>query len=281
MTSTILALHRYEPYLLHWLDYHLNSYNIDHIYLLDNNDEGDELKLPNAYKSYVTIFPINHVKSIFNPIETQSYLYNQAYYKLKDDYDVNNLLVIDIDEYFYSEKYNNINDLVSDYPYFSNCWKFDWVNYDDNDYIYLKDLPYDNPVSNYTRITYVADCSCLFSQKTLIGIRPNFNFTLGIHHHFRLDVNNKVIKSIYHISDKIARINHYRTGCVEAYIDKIRLRRISDSEVSDYGNKNVQFYFTVNKITNEKLDAFIALYKKYNMIMSDSDKKFIEDNYIK
>ena len=54
LNCCIIAIQKDEYNVEHWIDYHLN-YGFTHIYLIDNNDEKNALKLPIKYKDTVPV----------------------------------------------------------------------------------------------------------------------------------------------------------------------------------------------------------------------------------
>ena len=147
-----------------------------------------------------------------------------------------------------------------------------WVCYDDNDIIYKKDLKYNTLIENYPNIVKKQWINNDYKSITKI----NIGTYLGIHYHNHLPSRDNLI-------DKdIAHIKHYRTQCLEEYIDKIVLRKCWDNKWwYEYGKKTIQVYFNYNKITNEKLDAFKYFYNKYNLKISKEDMEFINQHYKK
>lgn len=269
----IIAIQRYEPYIKYWLDYHL-KWGFSHIFLLDNNDYGDELKLDGKYSSQVTVLPCNKIENIFDKHHFyQPQLYNGVLDYVRGQnthyYSYTHCLVIDIDEYFYTPLYDNVNDFIKNHMK-EDTLPILWKNYGDGDFIYIKDLPSNNPIESYTKEA---------TNKFNVAIEPKSfavideNTTLNVHWH-----NNKLGENL--LSDEnIACIKHYRTGCVEEYVMKNKFRRLSTAPYwYNNGESNLMVYFNYNTITNEKLDAFVELYKKYGIEMSEGDKHFVETN---
>ena len=265
----IIAIQRNEPYLQYWIDYHLNQ-GISHIFLIDNNDSNNSIYLPKKYKDTVTIFPANNCDHIFVRC-CQYKLYNLTLDYIKGINNINKIythvLVIDIDEYFWYSK-GNIIDFINNEMTAPQI-AIPWLCYSDNGYIYKKDLPYDNPIDNYSQIANTKWIKNEYKSFAVI----NDNTKLDVHFH-----NNDHHNIINNTND--VHIKHYRTQCLEEYIDKICLRNTNDSSWwFEHGKKTIQVYFNYNDITNEKLDAFKYFYNKYNLTMSEEDKQFIESNY--
>ena len=269
ISCCIIAVQKDEPYIENWIEYHINQ-GFSHIFIIDNNDKGNELVLDYKYNSYVSVFPANSL--IDNHISRVQYkLYNFVLDYIKSINSINkqytHVLTIDIDEYFYYAN-GNINDFIKN-ELKDNIISIPWICYDDNDIIYKKDLKTDNPIINYpneAKIGWVNN-----DVKSLVKIEDNTKLDVHFHND---NFNSKVI------DNNIAHIKHYRTQCLEEYIDKIILRKCSDNKWwYEFGKNTIQVYFNYNDITNEKLDAFKYFYNKYNLEMSKEDLEFINKHY--
>ena len=266
ISCCIIAVQKDEPYIDEWIEYHINQ-GFTHIFLIDNNDKGNELIIDSKYKSYVSIFPANSL--IDNHISRIQYkLYNFVLNYIRSINSIKQLythvLCIDIDEYFWYLK-GNINDFITNELKDDELLSIPWVCYDDNDIIYKKDLKYNSIIKNYPNIANRQwinnDC------KTIAKITDQTVLDVHFHNH---NFSSRVM------NDNIAHIKHYRTQCLEEYIDKIRLRKCWDNKWwYEFGKNTIRVYFNYNNITNEKLDAFIYFYNKYNLEMSKEDKEFI------
>lgn len=268
ISCCIIAVQKNEPYINDWIQYHINQ-GFSHIFIIDNNDVGNELTIPAKFKSYVSVFPANGIIDWhISPIQAKLYNFVLDYIRsinsIKKTY--THVLCIDIDEYFYY-KDGDINKFISNVMHDSTVCSLSWDCYSDNDIIYKKDLQYDSPIKNYTEH---ANRGWISNDCKSIALITN-DTKLDIHYH-----NGRCYRLI---NDCVANIKHYRTQCLEEYVDKIRLRRCGDNEYWYENNKNnIRVYFNYNNITLEKLEAFEYFYKKYDMIMSDEDKEFIETN---
>ena len=292
LNCCIIAIQKDEYNVEHWIDYHLN-YGFTHIYLIDNNDEKNALKLPIKYKDTVTLFNANGITNIYRTDITgetgvlQSQLYNKIYEEVykqcKDVY--THVLVIDLDEYFHSDKYNNINDLLSD-NINADVLHFLWKNYSDSGYIYKSELPYDNPVDNYTQISpdkpQMNGVRYPISNDGKSIIKFTTETLLGIHNHtFNKHQQNLELVKV-NITPDVAVINHYRTQCLEAYIDKIRLRGLYNSKWWYRNGINLaKVYFAYNEITAKKIEAYKKFFNDYGLRISSSDYNFLQKQYLK
>ena len=271
ISCCIIAVQKDEPYIENWIDYHLNL-GFSHIFIIDNNNKGNELYLPEKYKSRVSIFPANsiidhHISRVQYKLYNFVLNYIRSINSIREQY--THVLTIDIDEYFYYSKSNNINDFIINELKNLDVISIPWICYNDNNIIYKKDLPSDNVIQNYPQI---ANVGWIHNDvKSLAKITDNT--VLDVHFH-----NNN-----YHCpitNSLLAHIKHYRTQCLEEYIDKIIIRRCGDNKYwYNFNKNNIKVYFNYNDITNEKLDAFKYFYKKYNLKMSQEDQEFIERNY--
>lgn len=273
ISCCIVAVQKDEPYINHWVNYHINQ-GFSHIFIVDNNDIGNELSLNCKNKNKVSVLPANsiiddHVSRIQYKLYNFVLDYIKSINSIKQLY--THVLCIDIDEYFWYAN-GNINDFIKNEMH-DNTISLPWVCYDDNNIIYKKDLKYQNPIQNYTHIALNKWINTSLDFKTLAVINDNLT-KLDIHYF------NDNVRS-YVINKDLAHIKHYRTQCVEEYIDKIMLRKCWNNQWwYEFGQKTIQVYFNYNEVTNEKLDAFQYFYDKYNLEMSESDKQFIKNNYI-
>lgn len=269
ISCCIIAVQKDESNISHWIDYHLQQ-GFSHIFILDNNDIGNELSVK---QKCITILPANsicdhHISRIQSKLYNFVLDYILSINSIKQLY--THVLCIDVDEYFYYSK-GNINDFIKN-ELTVDAISIPWICYDDNDIILKSSLQYNNPIQNYTR---EAKNKWIFTDndyKTLAKIDDNL-IKLDIHYVDDLGIHGFIDRNIAHIK-------HYRTQCLEEYMDKVILRKCWDNEWwYDFGENTVKFYFNYNEVSNKKLEAFKYFFEKYNLKMSDSDKQFIENNY--
>lgn len=123
---SISTLIKYEvDYIEEWIDYHL-SVGIEHFYIYENNNEPNKV-LQNILSKFKTKAIVTH---ILWPYPYKFYNYYLKFFWPNDSYSFNQLpqinhsiykfghltkwfLMCDVDEYFYSLKYNNLVEAIN------------------------------------------------------------------------------------------------------------------------------------------------------------------------
>lgn len=262
MKVCLLAIAKNEDkYIDEWVNYHL-SLGFDDIYILDNNDVGNEL---NIKKKHLFIIPYNGI-SFRDPGEgypnkqmdiKQGEAYNYALKSIKKK-GYTHLMVLDIDEFLELKDCDNVKDFIHKYMELSDkpICGIVWEVYDDNDIIYEKDCK-ESVIETYTRIQtkmepYVYNKNQVSYVKSLIELHKD-TYYKSPHFPDGYIENN--------ISPNIAVVRHYRTKCLETFIRNKIIK--NKSNLYDFGKNVFKFYFSINKINTEKIKAFIKIYKEY------------------
>ena len=245
-----------NKYILEFVE-HYKKYNLDKIFLYDNNDIDGEY-FDNILSAYIKS---NFVEIINCRGENkiQIHKFQDCYIKNFKIYDW--LLFYDIDEYIHLNKFHNIKNFLVQ-PKFNKCQSIflNWIIHTDNNLIY-----YDKR-KLYTRFTENVKIKNFCVGKTII--RGNIE-NLIFHSTHSLDLNIgrcdgfghnfKIKEYIYcKIPDyKYFYIDHYYSKSTEEFINKIN--RGSGLRGKDIKKKyaKIKLYFRFNKITMEKI-KFIA-----------------------
>ena len=145
--------------------------------------------------------------------------------------------------------------------------KIYWTIYDDNDIIYEKNEK-STLIETYTRIQSKEknydygnnECSnvkSIFLFNNSIDKISNCGHGLTDESVKKLNYNCKII------DPNIATFNHYRTRCLEHYIKSKCLSNGFGIKTEWYVDDVLKGYNMFNNINEEKLTAFLQLYKQY------------------
>ena len=254
-----------NKYIVEFVEYYKN-YNIDKIFIYDNNDINGE-KFEDILSDYMKL---NFIEIIHHRGEKkiQYKMYQDCYRKNNKLYDW--LIFYDIDEYIHLQNYHNIKDFLIQKK-FNKCQSIylNWMIHTDNNLKY-----YDNR-SLYTRFTenYKNEKFCI--GKTIIRGRIENLKIISLH---LLDKNigrcngfGKIIKikkktTSCEVPDyKYFYIDHFYSKSTEEFINKIN--KGDAAYYQNIQNKyiRIKFYFRFNKITKEKMNFII---KKTNLNFS-------------
>ena len=271
----ILAIARdEEKFLDEWIQWNLKL-GFDHIFILDNNPYGKELRVEN---DNVTVIPYNGVEfDIFNVDQCKAYNFALEYIKRLDfDY----ISVIDIDEFFDLNGLS-IKRFIDTYVKNKglNMCEVLWKTYSDNDIIYEEDCK-DSVVETYTEevktlsySNYDRTTSNEISwAKPIMKIIPELEF--GDNPHIP---SNEVFEKYYKttiLPRSIATLKHYRTKCLETYIaHKVMQAKANIANFTKRGRNIVDGYFLFNVKSKKKALAFLRLAKKYGYELSEDDRR--------
>lgn len=273
--TCILAIARdEEKYLPEWIKWHIKL-GFDHIFILDNNPFGRELKIDN---DDVTVIPYNGVEfDIFNVDQCKAYNYGLDYIK-KLDFDY--ISVIDIDE-FLDLNGLSIRRFINTYVIQKglNMCEILWKTYSDNDIIYESDCK-DSVVETYTEevctmpySNYDRETSNEISwAKPIMKILPELKYDTNPHFPSK-DVFDKYYKTAI-LPRSIASLKHYRTKCLETYIaHKVMNAKANIANFTRRGRNIVDGYFTFNKKSKKKALAFLRLAKQYGYELTEDDRR--------
>ena len=276
----VLSLQKKNDKLNEWINYYLNKLKFNHIFLIDNNDIAE--RISNNIDN-VTIIPFNDISFKNKSFWMQNVSYKYAFNYIRElDYDY--IFVCDSDEFLLLKQHNNIQNFIKDQIINKglNWLEIYWDVYDDNDIIYLKDEK-ETLLSTYTRQQSVCkpfdnehnECS---QVKSIYKITNELDFSNCAH-----KLNNELInKGLYNKEQKcdpdVAVINHYRTRCLEWYL-QTKVKELYFSIITDwYCTDALEGYALFNHITSYKLEKFFEIYK--NIFGEEyKNKKYIYDKY--
>ena len=237
-----------NKYIKEYIEYYKNL-RIDKIFLYDNNDLDDEY-FDNIIEKYKNedFVEIKNWRGIKSP---QMKMYHDCYFNNYEKYEW--LLFNDIDEYLYLKSYNNVKDFLSKKK-FKNCEniQLNWLLYTDNNLIHYQNKPLKirfkekDPYLNKRKISKLSN-----GKSILRGHIPNVNITNF--HCISKDLKTcdgfGIVRRYLKPDYKYYYFKHYYSKSTEEFIDKLQKGDV-------YKTKNkikIKFYFSYNKITNEKL----------------------------
>ena len=244
-------------YILEFVE-HYKKYNVDKIFIYDNNDINGE----NFEDVLLDYIKINFIEIINHRGETsiQIKMFQDCYKKNYKIYDW--LIFYDIDEYIYLKNYHNIKDFLIQKK-FNKCQSIylNWIIHTDNNLKY-----YDKKMLS-KRFTETVKKPNFCLGKTIIrGSIENLKFisthtldiNLGRCNGFGDIIKIKKYKRSCKVPDyKYFYIDHYYSKSTEEFIYKINK---GDAVLSqNIKNKyfRIMFYFRFNKITKEKINFIV------------------------
>lgn len=271
----ILALARdEEKFLDEWINWNLKL-GFDHIFILDNNPKGKELRISNFN---VTVIPYNGIEfNVFNEDQCKAYNFALDYIK-KLNYDY--ISVIDIDE-FLDIKGLTIKKFIETYIVDKglNMCEVLWKTYSDNNIIYERDCKpsvvetYTEEVTTMYYDNYDRSTSNEISWgKPIMKMLPQLEY--GTNPHIPTDnVFTKYYKTEI-LPRSIANLKHYRTKCLETYIShKVMKAKANIANFTKQGRNIVDGYFLFNEKSKEKALAFLRLAKEYGYELTEDDRR--------
>lgn len=261
MKVAIIAIAKNENlYINEWINYHLNL-GFDNIIICDNDDE---LILPQIIKDDRVI-----VEDYTNVIGVQPIAYSEMFVKYRNNYDW--ILFIDIDEFLFLEKHNNVKEFVSGFSDDVDVIRLNWKHYTDSDKLDVKDGNY-NVLGRFpTEIHVYFDFYAKSMIRTKINVKDEdihvtshgiFDRELRCYDALGNKCNSgRYVKNIIH---ETAWINHYKTKTIGEYIRQ-KYFRGGPNKASSYKYKDwKKTFFETNIVREEKLKYAEELIEKYN-----------------
>ena len=237
-----------NKYIKEYVEYY-KHFGIDKIFLYDNNDLDDEY-FDNIIEKYKNedFVEIKNWRGIRHP---QMKMYNDCYFNNYKKYEW--LIFNDIDEYLYLKSYNNAKDFLSKNK-FKNCEniQLNWLLYTDNNLIYYQNKPLKIRFKEKELYLNKRKIYKLSNGKSILrGHIPNIKITNF--HCISKDLKTcdgfGIVRNFLKPDYKYYYFKHYYSKSTEEFIDKLK-----KGDVYKIKNKNkIKFYFSYNKITNEKL----------------------------
>ena len=239
-----------NKYIIEFVE-HYKNYGIDKIFIYDNNDlngeKFDEILSEYIKKDFIEIIYHRGEKGI------QKRMFQDCYEKNKKEY--NWLIFYDLDEYIHLKRYKNIKEYLNSKKFKKcNSIYLNFLFHTDNNLKY-----YDNR-SLSERFTETIKKKCI-GKSILKGNLNNIHISsvhnLGVKSGRCNGFGNLDKSKGMHCSKpdyNYNYIDHYYTKSTEEFINKINRGSaiFGDRDSAKYAKIN--FYFSINKITLEKIN---------------------------
>ena len=264
-----------NKYIREFIDLY-KKYDIDKIYLFDNNDKNGE-KFEDVIDDYIKngFVELIDYKGIKNP-QIQSY--NDCYNRYNKFYDW--LIFFDIDEFIYLKDFTSFKYFLND-KRFDKCNRvqFNWIFFTDNNLLYYEDKPVRERFTE--REPKARGKKIGGEQGVKSAIRGNINnFEITSAHILNRHTRScngfgkrKKVKSVITTESDFDfyYIEHYYCKSTEEFINN-KLKKSDVFFKEDVNMVKIKVYFGYNKITKEKIDL-IEKETKYNLSMYRNEVK--------
>lgn len=268
-------------YIREFVEFYKN-YNVDQIYLYDNNDIDGE-----RFEDVISEF----IKSGFvEIIDWRGIEGNSTYYEIVDScYQQNHnkydwLIFYELDEFLYLKNYQNIKPYLNQNK-FNRCQSIllNWVHMSDNNNIYYENMPLYERFSkigkNIAKNKYNKIC---FVKAIIRGHLKNINITNNHYLSENLNACNgfgKLIKNVLIINTKpdyeYYFIKHYYSKSIQEFVEKIKRGDLLRGNSKDVIEWAIEKFFYINEITKKKIEYIQNnLGFEYNLSMYISEMKY-------
>lgn len=266
MKVAICVIGRLENrYAIEFVDYYKNL-SIDHIYIGDNNYDGEEyfedVLQPYIDENFVTII------SYRNIINCQERYYTNVYKEYHTLYDY--MIFIDFDEFITLVKDKNIKEYLSRNSKY-NVIKLNWMIYTDNNLVYNDNRPllerFDKPMDLYRNVQYDFPenyhCKCIIKCKfnSICFENPHIINISNLESAKICNNSFKHSNNIYWvecnedgtIDYSLAYIKHFMFKTIDEYVTSKLRRGTIEGGVNDMLQRYKFRFFKVNEKTPEKI----------------------------
>ena len=239
---------------------HYKRYNVDKIYLFDNNNIDGE-RFENVIGKYVDS---NYVEIInWRGVKGASTYYgimDSCYQSYHDEYDW--LIFYELDEFLYLKKYKNIKSFLINKK-FDNCdsIQLNWVHMSDNNQIFYENKPLNerfpergkNVVKNkFNKICFVK--TIIRGHLKNVTINQNHILSKNISSCDGFGKKSKVKGIMSHNPDyKYNYIKHYYGKSVQEFVEKMNRGDLLRGNAKMTIEWAIEKFFYINKITWEKI----------------------------
>ena len=258
---------RENRYLKYFAEFYKNL-GYDHLYLYDNNDDGDEsmddlqIIKDGIKEGFISIIKYNTGQSSF-----QVNSYYDCYEKYNLEYDW--ISFFDIDEYLMLNQRDITIQEFLDNPRFDNCEsvQFNWRVFTDNEKLYYEDKPLIERFTKETNNTYQNRYI-----KSIIRGGLDYNNTIkrnggthSLYNHVKACTSSgKETDCKFYTwppDFEYGALNHYATKTISEFYDKRNKTRDNILRMSRSSKKyNFDYFFSINKKTKEKVEIFNKLF---------------------
>ena len=247
---------------------HYKNYDIDKIFIFDNNDKNGE-KFEDILDDYIKsgFVELIDYKEIKNP---QLKSYNDCYKRYNKFFDW--LIFFDIDEYIYLKDFTSLKSFLND-KRFDKCNRvqLNWIFYTDNNLLYYEDKPLrerfterEPKAKGKKKGGTQGIKSIIRGNITEIEITNPHTLSKYTRSCDGFGNRKKIENIITTESDfEFYYINHYYCKSTEEFINN-KLKKTDVFHKNDINLEKIKVYFGYNKVTKEKID-FIERETKYNL----------------
>lgn len=238
----------------------------DHIYILDNNDKNNPLIVDNKN---VTILNFKGFNLSGNLGYKHTILINSVLTYIDNKYDFG--ACCDIDEFF---DFNGltlkefIQKEIIDKGY--TLVEIPWKIYTDNNLIECVDGKVQDL---YTEVCNKFEFKWMYNEGSWGKSIFKMNSGLKMFHTHWPDPKTMPLFNSNHVTFEVACVKHYRTRCLEDFLK----HKVSSNKFGDVHNNFIQMYFFFNDVTKEKLNYIENWIKENNVIITESDREFINN----
>ena len=229
---------------------HYKKYGVDKIFIYDNNDIDGE-KFENFLSDYINKGFVEII-NYRGKSKIQYPAFNNCYNKNKQIY--NWLIFYDMDEFIHLTNFSNIKTFL-DRELFNNCnvIYLNQVVHTDNDQIY-----YSNK-SLFERFPNIYENGKILTKIILRGNLSNINFTNPHVISIKSQCNSFGKKDHLKkedIKNKYFYYDHFYFKSSEEFLNKIKRGDVVYGDNIGFKPIWFQVYFSINKISKEKIDFF-------------------------
>ena len=265
MKTALIAIGRREnQYAREWVEHHL-TLGFDHIYIYDNNHDGEELfidvLMDFVEQGRVTIIDYRNQEKAQRPA------YNDAYQRLSGKYDW--LAFFDFDEFLVlpdRDRTGTVVGFLASLPQEYNCVMVPWLMMTDGGLVHNDGRPL---MERFTESTTLGggQGKCIV-RGGISGLR----FTNSVHVPYEpflfccTPKGEPTIQKRHQPQDtSVAYLKHFSTKTIEEWLSNKMQKGAAGITYDTFREKYKDYFFTINERTAEK-EAFINYYLKHHKL---------------
>ena len=214
-----------------WIQHYLRV-GADHIYMINHQSNDNYMDILNGYieKNIISLYNSNHKPKRFAQVEQYN---DKITPSVKDS---NWFAFLDMDEFLYSRKNNNITNLLGQSPY--DCYTLNWLNFGSND---KQDTPKSAIAAFTKRFNYnlkgndfpaLRQIKTLFKTDTFTEVKDLHTIDNFKKRYYLLKQYNQLNED--HIAKMDLTINHYSTQAYQWFFKTKKQNRAGNSSLIKY-----------------------------------------------
>ena len=261
MKTALVAIGRREnQYAREWVEHHLRK-GFDHIYIYDNNHDGEE-----HFEDVLDDFVVDNTVSIIdyrNIEKAQRMAYNSAYQHLSAYYDW--IAFFDFDEFLCfpnADKSGTVADFLYSIPQDYHAVMIPWLMMTDSGMVYNDGRPC---MERFKESTGNGSGQGKCIVRTRI---PGLRFTKSVHVPYEPVLRCCTPKGELTVQKRhqpqdtsVAYLKHFSTKTIEEWLTNKWQKGAAGITYDTFREKYQDYFFTINERTPEK-EAFIRNYLK-------------------